>query len=293
LFSSSEIAGAVMVIFNIIFNLAIFWIILALMFKKKINNSTANSEQQSNIEKVSHLLCKHCMAQVSENDIYCQKCGIKISQKSTSFLGGYSGFTKVTIFLVSVILFLSILYIVREKETIQSDPLSPSYLSDETQSTSDDVQEKMKEWIEYDSVNGRFKILFPDWPSHDSGKATTEDPFDYDTYSTVFPNGTEYATFIYKYIQEFDSTQEDATLEVFANSVKTMLAGELVESTYITFKGYRALDFVVYTWDDDSYFHGVVFLRDNHTAYSLAVLYKSENKSEAQFEKFTDSFTLK
>lgn len=245
------------------------------------------------MEKVPNLLCKSCGFQVSENDSYCQKCGGKLLKQSTSFLGQYSNFTKVTTFLISTTIFLVVLFLVKGKEAIPSDLSSLGSPTADTQQAENNPQVTTKDWIEYDSVNGNFKILFPDWPSHDSGKATAEDPFDYDTYSTVLPNGTEYAAFVYKYTQELDPMQEDFILEAIANAAKVTLEGELTESKYITFKGHRALDFLIYTQNDNSYFRGVAFLRNNHTVYYLAVAYKSENESEVQFEKFSNSFTLK
>lgn len=243
--------------------------------------------------------CESCGFQVLEKDNFCQKCGIKISKTTASFLGKYSNFTKVTIFLFLVIVFLAVLYVVKGKETTQSDLLSASSLDDETKLTKNNFQEKSEEWVEYDSVNGNFKILFPDWPTHDSEKGVviedSDDTYDYDIYNNGLPDGTEYAATVYQYSTEFDNEYADTILETFANGIKVASGGELIDSKYVIFKNNRAIDFLVFMKNDNSYYHGLFFLtdKDRNKMYHLAVMYKSENKSEVQFEKFSNSFTLK
>lgn len=244
--------------------------------------------------------CESCGLQVLESDNFCQKCGIKVSKKLT-FLGKYSNLTKVTIFLVSVIVFLTVLYVVKGKEATQPALLSSSPLGDDTKHTENNSQAQMKEWVEYDSVNGHFKILFPESPAHNSEKGLViEDSditYDFDTYYSDFSDGTEYNAALYQFATEFDTEQTDAILEAFTDEVKIASEGDLVDSNYVVFKNNRAIEFLVLAKGNSSYHRGLIFLAGNQDGrsnlYRLTVTYRPGNESLVQFEKFTNSFTLK
>lgn len=253
------------------------------------------------MEKVSNLLCKSCGFQVSENDSYCQKCGGKLLKQSTSFLGQYSNFTKVAIFLISTTIFLVVLFLVKGKEATPSNLSSSDSPTADTQQAENNLQAKTKNWVEYDAVNGYFKILFPESPAHNSEKGLViEDSditYDFDTYYNDFPDGTEYNASVYQFATDFDVEQTDLILEAFTNEVKIVTEGELVDSTYVVFKNNRAIKFLVLAKGNNSYHRGLIFLVGNKdgksSLYRLTVTYKQENENLVQFEKFSNSFTLK
>jgi len=152
-----------------------------------------------------------------------------------------------------------------------------------------------KEWREFNSIIGQFKVYFPGKPTYtketmpylDTGIEVT-----IDMYMATQSNETTYGVEVGRYSIEIDPAYTKGMLEGAINGIIVSTEGnELVSSRFTTFQGYQAVDFLIQNKKENVGMKGKIFIAEQ-TLYVPFVVYYPENYNESDYNKFINSFTL-
>ncbi len=146
------------------------------------------------------------------------------------------------------------------------------------------------EWQVYNSVADRFSILFPGYPTYETGAETeTDSPYTYNIY-TAENDESSFMVVRYIYHYEIDVSDPDYLLESFLNSFVNGGEGELLSSYYTYSSGYRALDFHASVTDSE-YAKGRYILV-GQTIFLIVEDYYTQNYDDAEYQRFINSFSV-
>lgn len=153
------------------------------------------------------------------------------------------------------------------------------------------VQHNQSGWINYHSVADNFDILLPASPSYSSDTNIADSGISFDYHSYTSKKGeTVFVVAKYIYAEPIDISNPDNLLEILMNGFVSGSEGKLVSSSYLSYKSYRALDFLSQT-SDGSYKGRVVLVGE--TPYLLIAGYPTFIDSDISYQTFVNSLEIK
>jgi len=148
-------------------------------------------------------------------------------------------------------------------------------------------------WQEFQSVSGKCKMNFPNYPEHISEKMhMPEEGFDlkYDAYISAVDKKTVFVLLIAQYPDFVDESYAQMSLEGFLNGILTHNPGnQLLFADLSLVNGHEALDFFIRT--GGVYFKGRALMVKN-SLYLMAMECEVQNYDENSYNAFVNSFQL-
>jgi hypothetical protein len=228
---------------------------------------------------------------------FCNKCGAKVEEiittENKTKTGGKGVLASIVSFVVFILAFGTVKYLTQngfsalsntntEKQQVQqATQKAVNYFTDNTN------------WKDFSSTLGRFSVQFPNYPSHQTQNLNApgiQTPIKMETYSSEQDDGTTYAINFTTYpSDEVDTSVPENNLEGSVNGTVQTLEGDLINSKFVSFGNYKAIDYLIYKTDSNIYYHGKNIMVDN-TIYQLIAVYETKNSQSVQFDKFVNSF---
>lgn len=235
------------------------------------------------------MFCEKCGHQIPEDSSFCDNCGCKISgnippvnvvpDNNNDKANKHN--RKVLYIVLGVIAILVIIGIFSDS-------------SNNSSSTSEQPNNSSTEtWKEFNSVGGNFKTLFPTFPEHKTEPlniAGITNQINMEEYTSVQGDGTTYLVYYTAYSSEVDTSNPRTNLENSVNGIlQTLENGKLTSSSFSKFGNYDAIDYLLYSPKEDVYIKGKNMMVGK-SLYAIAVSYEQKNSSNAQYDKFVNSF---
>ena len=156
------------------------------------------------------------------------------------------------------------------------------------------ISEEFKDWVEFHSVIGNFKVYFPSSPEHMSKKLPipgSDIVLSYEIYTSERENGSTFMINEVTYPDVLDTSDQKDLLE---NVMSEMLVGdglELVSSQHSDYRGFPSLNFLVEDVSAEALIQNTVFTLGQKLYLLNFVDYKETFRQE-EFDFFLDSFRL-
>ena len=147
-------------------------------------------------------------------------------------------------------------------------------------------------WTEYNATAGQFKILVPKYPVLETEEVNVPNStlkYTQHIYSSEVDSNTVYYVVMAVYPAEANTSNPNANLEGAVNGTVTSAEGnELLSSTFISYKSYPAVDYVIENAAEGVTIHGRNILID-HKYYGLGVSNAGGTFSQTDYDKFISS----
>lgn len=148
------------------------------------------------------------------------------------------------------------------------------------------------EWKEFNSTIGNFKVMLPNYPSHESNDEKIPNSnltFKADTYTAV-SEGVTYMIQFTTYPDQTDVTNPENNLEGSINGMVSSTNGNrLISSNMTNYGTNKAVDYLIQ--NNTTYVKGKNIMV-GHSLYMLVVSYETNKLDEAKYNQFIDSFQL-
>ncbi|MBI5152169.1 hypothetical protein HZA39_01430 [Candidatus Peregrinibacteria bacterium] len=151
------------------------------------------------------------------------------------------------------------------------------------------------QWKEFNSAAGKFKVLFPAYPDHETQNLEIPGaklPLKYDLYSSRSKEGILYIVNAAVYPPEVNTSKPEINLE---NTLKGMVSAakgnKLTSSNFMNFGNYKALEFLIDNSDENTSLKGKIIMVDK-TIYQLLMGYEIGKYNKSDYEPFINSFQL-
>jgi len=151
------------------------------------------------------------------------------------------------------------------------------------------------EWKEFNSVIGKFKLMFPTYPVHETSNIEipgTSIILKTDSYvSEVISDTSAYMVNITTYPSEINISDTETILEASLNAIMTSSKNKLISSGFSDFIGYKSLDYLIEEKSENMFLKGKGLIVGK-TSYLLMFMYTDEYYNEENYKKFINSFQL-
>lgn len=152
---------------------------------------------------------------------------------------------------------------------------------------------KIRDWREFYSSTGHFKVLLPTIPQHAGdiiADPKTKEPRKYDTFVAADNGGPAYMISAITFPRDLDDDMLEATLQsVVDDMLARNKANQLKSKQFGKMGKYKALDFTL--THEDMFVAGKVFA-EGDTLYVLSLLTKADNYKKEDLDFFINSFSI-
>jgi hypothetical protein len=153
----------------------------------------------------------------------------------------------------------------------------------------------LSNWKDFQSSSAHFKASFPEYPSHKTIPLDIPElsyKINDEEYTATQSDGTIYKVSYTDYGPGVDTSNPENNLSATVEGAVISWKGELISSKFSNFGNYKAIDYLIYRKDKNTYYKAKDILVGKFF-YILLVAYKGENASNIQYDKFINSFQLK
>lgn len=196
-----------------------------------------------------------------------------------------------SILIAIVVVTVSILLMYNLKNSYKLLPINDSQTEAETPLVDDTT--KLRNWREFSSSTGHFKVLFPTIPQHATDVISdpkTKEPRKYDTFVAAENGGPAYMVSAITFPRNLEDDMLEETLHsVVEDMLARNKANKLNSKDFGKIGKYKALDFVI--TNGEMSIAGKVFA-EGDTLYILSLVTKSENFNKKDLDFFVNSFTM-
>ncbi len=241
------------------------------------------------------MFCTKCGNQKNSEKEACQNCEQQVQEELPAPKTPKQKFKSFLVSAVSIVVFLLAFGIMRVLTDEGLSFFEKKKNTQETQNTVVNYFTDTSSWKEFNSTLGGFKASFPSYPTHETTPLDILElgqPINMEMYSSEHSDDIIYAvTFIaYPPSIELGSNSAD-NLEGSVNGSIQATGGTLISSSFSTFAGHSAIDYLVYISDKGMYTKGKNILVGK-TLYQIVAIYESKNSTKIEFDKFVNSFQL-
>lgn len=148
------------------------------------------------------------------------------------------------------------------------------------------------EWKEFNSTIGNFKVMLPNYPSHefsDEKIPNSTITFKADTYIAI-SEGVTYMIQFTTYPDQVDISNPENNLEGSINGMVSSTNGnKLISSSMVNHGSNKAIDYLIQ--NNSTYIKGKNIMV-GHSLYIIAVSYETNQLEETKYNRFINSFQL-
>lgn len=149
------------------------------------------------------------------------------------------------------------------------------------------------DWVTYNATAGKFRILFPKYPTIDTQQVPIpgmDVTIIYTQYTAEVDSARSYVVVFAEYPSQMDTSQPERILESVVNgSVVGVEGGRLVSSQFTTFRQYKAVDYMIQNGTVTQKYRSIII---DHSLYTIGALFDNVSVDDQSLSKFWGSFEL-